>query len=191
MAIKIIYFDKIDCQFPFQYNGAWYDTCTTAGRGSYWCSIDTVYTNRWASCSGQCPQLALVLVPTGNHTSCLSADPSAISKAPNSTEITTILSVHNTARSSVSPTAMNMPKMAWDSRLARIAQSRAMQCIFQHDCDSCKKVLNDRTTSVGQNIFTQSGGSFNWGTAVSAWVGEIQYFSYGSQSGSTTGNWEG
>lgn len=191
-AIKcLICFKQIDCTFPFQYNGVWYDTCTLAGRNFYWCSIDAVYSNRWSSCSTQCPQLALSLVQTDNHTSCQSISPNAIALSPNSSEISTILSLHNTARSIVSPTAANMALVGWDIRLARIAQSRSNQCIFAHDCASCRKILNNRTTNNGQNAFSQSGGSFSWTSPVNAWLNEKQYFVYGSASGSSTGNWAG
>ena len=82
-----------------------------------------------------------------------------------------------------------MASITWDTRLARIAQSRSDMCIFSHDCGNCRKILNNGTVYVGQNAFMQSGGQFNWSSAVQAWLNEIQYFVYGSPSGSSTGNW--
>ena len=72
---------------------------------------------------------------------------------------------------------------------ARIAQSRANQCIFSHDCS--RTALNNRTVHNGQNIYMQTGGTFSWASAVNAWLAEKQYFVYGSATGSSTGNWAG
>ena len=71
--LLIHYFYHVDCQFPFQYNGIWYDTCTDIDRGFFWCSIDTIYVNRFANCAEQCPELARILVKSDAgelHTSC-------------------------------------------------------------------------------------------------------------------------
>ena len=161
-------------------------------RAFNWCSIDTIYSNRYAQCAQQCPQLARILVQTDSgqsHTSCQPSSPSAISLQPNITQINTILSLHNNARSIVVPTAANMPRIVWDSRLARVAQSRANQCIFAHDCGNCRRLLNNATIYVGQNAYAQGGGSFDWSSPVQAWLGEKKFFAYGSSSGSSTGNW--
>jgi hypothetical protein len=177
---------KIDCQFPFQYKGVWYDICTNVDRGYYWCSIDTIYANRFAPCAEECPELARILVQSDSvqHTSCQPRGSSfTLSLAPDQTAIDTILTLHNDARSSVSPTASSMPMLIWDTRLARIAQSRSDQCIFDHDCGNCRRVLNLGTSVyVGQNAYYQSGGSFDWTGALNAFLSEIEYFSYGGSN---------
>jgi hypothetical protein len=77
-----------------------------------------------------------------------------------------------------------MASVIWDPRVARIAQSRSDQCIFAHDCGSCRKMLNYPTYYIGQNAFAQSGGSFDWVGAIGAFISEKQYFKYGGpQSG--------
>jgi hypothetical protein len=156
-------------------------------RGYYWCSIDAIYTNRFASCSQKCPELARILVQsdTGQlHTSCQPRGSSfTLSLAPDRTGIDTILTLHNNARSIVSPTASSMSMLRWDTRLARIAQSRSDQCVFAHDCGDCRKVLNlGASVYVGQNAFSQSGGSFTWTSAINAFLNEKQYFSYGGSN---------
>ena len=178
---------KIDCTFPFLYNNVWYDTCTNIDRGFYWCSIGSVYANMFAKCTSQCPELARILVATDSgqlHTSCQPRGSTFTqSLFPNQTSINTILSLHNNARSKVSPTASSMSSLRWDVRLARIAQSRSDQCIFAHDCANCRRVLNlGKSVYVGQNAFSQSGGSFDWTGAINAFLSELQYFSYGGSN---------
>ena len=118
------------------------------------------------------------------HTSCQSSSSSlTLTLEPNQTSITTILSLHNNARSSVSPTAISMAQLTWDSRLARVAQSRANQCIFAHDCNNCRKLLNlGQTVSIGQNAFSQTRGTFSWTDAMNLFLSEKNYFAYGSSN---------
>ena len=153
---------------------------------NYWCSIDSTYSNRWAKCERMCPQLAILLTQTDNgqvHTSCQPRGSTFTkSLAPNSTDINTILNVHNNARRIVNPTPALMPAVSWDFRVARIAQSRSDQCIFAHDCGDCRRMLNYPSYYIGQNAFAQSGGSFDWTGALNAFLSEKQYYSYGSST---------
>ncbi len=55
------------------------------------------------------------------------------------------------------PTPAKKSSLGWDNRLARIAKSRANQCIFSHDCTNCRTALNIRTNTNGQNIYMQTG----------------------------------
>ena len=159
-------------------------------RGFYWCSIDMIFANRYATCAMECPELARILVaPNNNHTSCLKRNPIGISLEPNQSVINTILSLHNDARNTVNPSATSMSKIIWDFRLARIAQKSSDQCTFGEDCNDCRTLLNNRTIYVGQNSFAQfSYGAFSWETAINSWLNEKKNFLYGV--GSITGNWE-
>jgi hypothetical protein len=106
-----------------------------------------------------------------------------MSLSPNQTLINTILSLHNNARSIVSPTALTMSALRWDFRLARIAQSRSDQCVFAHDCGNCRLILNlGSPVYVGQNAFSQTGGTFDWTSAINAFLSEKQYFSFGGSN---------
>ena len=105
-------------------------------------------------------------------------------KLSNQIEINTILNAHNDARSIVSPTAAKMASVVWDSRLARIAQSRSDQCIFAHDCNGCRKMLNYPNYDIGQNAYW-SYGSFDWVSAIGAFISEKQYFTYGGPQNGT------
>ena len=149
---------ELDCVFPFYYNNRWYDSCTQDGRGLvYWCSLDQVYLNKWATCSESCPQLAKMAVTgTEVHDSCLVVPPErgVRSLFPTDCDIDIILRQHNEVRSNVSyplvnktqsfPQAANMMPLSWDIRLARLAQKWiewvAANQTFQHDCQNCKVI---------------------------------------------------
>jgi hypothetical protein len=119
------------------------------------------------------------------HTSCQPKGSTYTqSLIPDQTSINRILTLHNNARSSVTPTASSMSALRWDFRLARIAQSRSDQCIFDHDCGNCRKVLNyGLAVNVGQNAFSKSGGSFDWTGTINAYLSELRNFRHG-KSGS-------
>ena len=189
---RLQFFFKIDCQFPFQYKGEWYDTCTAVDNvlitnsNNYWCSIDSSYSNRWAKCETMCPQLAILLTQTDNgqvHTSCQPRGSTFTkSLAPTHRERMEILDVHNSARRKVFPSPALMPSVTWNHKVARIAQSRADQCIFDHDCVGCRRLLNFHSYHIGQNAFIQSGGSFNWTAALNNFLNQKQYYNYGSSN---------
>lgn len=160
--------------FPFKYNNVWYDSCTSVNANYYWCSVDTIYSSRWVRCANRCPQLALLATQsslTDIHTSCTDPSPEFISSmSPNQTDIDTILKLHNNARSSVNPRAALMASVAWDWRMARLAQAAANLC-DGGDCGNCRTLLNNQTVSIGQNT-VQLSGTLNWQSAFSTWTSD-------------------
>jgi len=99
----------------------------------------------------------------------------------------TILRVHNQLRAKVArgdeqagapgpqPSASNMIEMTWDEELARVAQTHADQCVFDHDCSDCRRVARFK---VGQNLYTQSQShrknlELDWGNAIKEWYNEV------------------
>lgn len=147
-----------DCMFPFYYNNKWHDGCTNDGKDTYWCSLDRVYSNKWAKCQEACPLLAKKLMstndPNNTHTSCLTIPNfNFISHFPNNDDINYILQYHNKLKSDVPlptanglklPYASNMRPMLYDIGLARNAQRwvdyLASKNSFTHDCPACRKL---------------------------------------------------
>lgn len=155
---------ELDCTFPFQYKGVWYDTCTDVDSpGNYWCSITTIYSNKKAQCEEKCPLLARNLVKNvqDNHTSCRQPDSDWRSFYPTESEIQTILTLHNAERSIVSPEASDMKELFWDLSLARLAMNLAATGVFAHDCSNCRRLLNKRTVHNGQNLWISFGLNYN------------------------------
>ena len=172
---------KADCVFPFQVNGVWYDTCTNLNSGSnFWCSLDQVYTNRRAFCAQSCSFLARRL--TNNHSSCLRPASNASPYFPDASAISTILTLHNNARSVVNPSASDMRVISWDIGLSRLAQRRAENCQFAHDCANCRVLVNNRSISVGQNAYMAFFKPTNqvtfWTGVVKSWTDESVDFTY-------------
>jgi hypothetical protein len=183
---------KIDCQFPFQYNGVWYDVCTNIGRDYFWCSIDSIYENRFAPCAQECPALARIKVqPTIDwngfnqlHATCLNkGDEFTRSLAPDQTTIDKILDLINSARSNVSPTAIAMPAIRWDTRLARIAQRKSDSCQNILNCWSCSTVLNyGPSVYVRQLSYLSYDENFNWTKSLNGDLGQKKYFTYSEEN---------
>ena len=159
-SLRAVY--EVDCKFPFQYKGIWYDTCIRTDAPTFWCSIDSVFVNRFAFCTQECPVLASSLMvgqdASQTHTSCSSRNAQAVSLFPSQADIVKILSAHNTQRAAA-PTATDLAALVWDFGLARLAQRRADTCLFAHDCYSCRKLVNNRTITVGQNAYSSYGYS--------------------------------
>ncbi|XP_057366182.1 peptidase inhibitor 16-like [Daphnia carinata] len=100
-----------------------------------------------------------------------------------------ILQTHNTLRSIVAsgqesrgqpgpqPQASNMQMMMWDEELAAVAQRHAEQCLFEHDCNECRKVAR---FPVGQNLAVEwTNGPrlpINWKKQVTRWYEEVAEF---------------
>uniref|UniRef100_A0A0N8B0Y2 Venom allergen n=1 Tax=Daphnia magna TaxID=35525 RepID=A0A0N8B0Y2_9CRUS len=100
-----------------------------------------------------------------------------------------ILQTHNTLRSIVAsgqesrgqpgpqPRASNMQMMTWDDELATVAQRLAEQCLFEHDCNECRKVGR---FPVGQNLAVEwtTGPPLptNWKKQVTRWYEEVEEF---------------
>nr|CAH0104826.1 unnamed protein product [Daphnia galeata] len=100
-----------------------------------------------------------------------------------------ILEAHNALRSIVAsgqesrgqpgpqPQASNMQIMTWDVELANVAQRLAEQCLFEHDCNECRKVGR---FPVGQNLAVEwtTGPPLpiNWKKQVTRWYEEVVEF---------------
>ncbi len=96
----LIVFFKLNCIFPFIFNGNWTDTCLEKVNqpNNFWCSLDRVFANRSVSCEQSCPLLARNAVkdnPSLVHTMCLSSNAGAIPLFPDSSQIAIILNEHN------------------------------------------------------------------------------------------------
>ena len=165
--------------------------------------IDTIYTNRFATCDQECPILARILVQKFNgrlkHIVCAPRGSSfLLSLAPNKTDIDTILDLHNNARSIVSPTATSMSSVKWDARLARLAQIKTEQCNLDNACTDCQHPLNfgsfrrairinwqiywDPIFNIGNSYYASSDQDFNWYEAINVFLSSKQYFSYGASN---------
>lgn len=132
-----------------------------------------------------CPQIYLRY--SNDHSYCKAAKKTCnpIVKQITQQEIALILKLHNDYRHQVAtgqtklPKAGDMLEMVWDNELAAIAQKRAEQCEFSHDCANCRRVQN---FGVGQNIANEFITNSpvippsNWPLAVEGWYDEIQYF---------------
>ena len=142
LFIDTIYF-KVNCIFPFIYNGNWTDQCVESKETpqTYWCSLDKIFNNRSVPCEQRCPLLARQLMvndASQTHTTCLNPSPQSSSLFPDKEQIDIILAEHNRVRSEVDPPAADMRVVYWDYGLARLAQRWAENCVFDHDCSECR-----------------------------------------------------
>uniref|UniRef100_T1DPC1 CAP-Lyc-1 n=1 Tax=Lychas buchari TaxID=1330406 RepID=T1DPC1_9SCOR len=143
----------------------------------------------WAGAVSHCP--ALYLRYSNRHTFCQSKNDKCQIKRSGVTldERDTILELHNSIRNEIAlgkdasgkrlPHAGNMLEMEWDEELAQVAQKLADRCIFNHDCDECRKVEN---FDVGQNLYTATVTATkpphpSWKDAIQAWYSEVHRFS--------------
>ena len=110
---------------------------------------------------------------TSTHTSCTYPVPTFITDFPASqTDINNILALHNNARSSVSPTAALMASVSWDWRMARLALLASKLCTGTYgpgDCGNCRKLLNNKTVSIGQ-LSVKLNGKLSWQSAFNSWM---------------------
>ncbi|XP_045131762.1 CRISP/Allergen/PR-1-like [Portunus trituberculatus] len=111
-----------------------------------------------------------------------------LARGVSSEEAAFIVAEHNKLRSKVArgeeargkpgpqPSGANIRALEWDEELATVAQRHADQCVFEHDCNECRKV---ERFSVGQNIY-MTMASFkdksDWSGAVTAWYDEVAQF---------------
>jgi hypothetical protein len=175
---KARYAEEVDCVFPFQYKGVWYDTCTNADRPFYWCSLNTVYTDKFAPCKAKCPLLAKYLMgsKTQTHSSCLEMAADVIVHYPTDADEQAIIDRHNLIRSEVTD-ATNMRKVYWDRFLSRTVTKFSGFLVgsnqFKHDCGECRQPMNGGWLPVGQNLFMMSGvknfSSDFWQSMLDAW----------------------
>ncbi|KAM9268590.1 peptidase inhibitor 16 isoform 1-T1 [Morus bassanus] len=77
-----------------------------------------------------------------------------------------ILDEHNKYRSRVSPPAMDMLKMSWDTELEAFAQAYAEKCIWDHNKDRGRR---------GENLFAMAP-TLDLEFAVEDWNGEEKYY---------------
>ncbi len=181
---------KIDCVFPFQYKGVWRDKCIKGDTKNYWCSLDTIYANRTAKCSEECPFIAREAVKNEpdkpKHTSCINSKQGIKGHFPNAQEIKFIVSEHNRIRSEVKPSAIYMRVVSWSNSLARLAQRWAESGIIDHDCMKCRQLINNRSLTIGQNGFFGIGMKYNgtsfWNKVILSWENEKKDFTYGDSN---------
>ncbi|CAF0845819.1 unnamed protein product [Brachionus calyciflorus] len=191
---------ELDCVFPFQYKGVWYDTCINVDRteGIFWCSTDRIFNYKFAICEQECPLIARNLVKDDvdeSHTSCRKAGNGWIGILPSVDSIKEILDLHNNERAIVNPTAADMKVLTWDNDLARLAMNLAMTGEFGHDCGNCRRVLSKKDIYNGQNLYASWGSTFKevdtWKSAVTAWIQEKKDWIYdiGSKNGQVVGHY--
>ncbi|NXD65631.1 PI16 inhibitor, partial [Eolophus roseicapillus] len=77
-----------------------------------------------------------------------------------------ILDGHNKYRSQVSPPAMDMLKMSWDTELEAFAQAYAEKCIWDHNKERGRR---------GENLFAMAP-TLDLEFAVEDWNGEEKYY---------------
>ncbi|XP_075632036.1 peptidase inhibitor 16 isoform X2 [Balearica regulorum gibbericeps] len=77
-----------------------------------------------------------------------------------------ILDEHNKYRSQVSPPAMDMLKMSWDTELEAFAQAYAEKCIWDHNKERGRR---------GENLFAMAP-TLDLEFAVEDWNGEEKYY---------------
>ncbi|XP_010131458.1 PREDICTED: peptidase inhibitor 16, partial [Buceros rhinoceros silvestris] len=77
-----------------------------------------------------------------------------------------ILDEHNKYRSQVSPTAVDMLKMSWDTELEAFAQAYAEKCIWDHNKERGRR---------GENLFAMAP-TLDLEFAVEDWNGEEKYY---------------
>jgi hypothetical protein len=93
-----------------------------------------------------------------------------------------------------------MRQVYWDISLASLAQVwvefLAATKTFDHDCNSCRLLLNNQSISVGQNLYAVENLAYDtvtiwdWAILTKGWYGEKYNFLYGASYGSTTGNFD-
>lgn len=176
---------EVDCQFPFYYNGTWHDKCVFNSTGSkWWCSLDNLFnkTYLYAQCEMECPLLARNIASL-NHTACAEAHPRLEeSILPSEDDIKEIVDYHNRIRAELAHEAVDLRELTWDQSLAQMALRKAETCNHEHDCNSCRRLLNNRSISVGQNGFSAWGTLQPpelWTYAVDGWYAEKEDFKYG------------
>ncbi|XP_054724749.1 CRISP/Allergen/PR-1-like [Uloborus diversus] len=145
------------------------------------------------SVPNECPSLYLRY--SLNHSYCAPANNSCqiFYRGVTQNEINFILRYHNDVRSVVAtgketkggglPKAANMLEMVWDTELASVAQKRAENCVYEHDCSDCRRVGN---FAVGQNIaYTQlicygkadcKSNTADWNKVLTMFYEEVKQF---------------
>ena len=159
--------NEVDCRFPFNYKGVWYDKCTKTDATYFWCSIDLYYNGRYVKCEQECPKLARISnigsnLPKGQngHVMCWNTISGWAGLPLTNNDINLIVSEHNNIRGNVSVPAAKMRSVSWDWGLARQCQRLAENGDFNH---YVHPLLNNKSSGVGQNLYASFGSAFNNG----------------------------
>ncbi|KAL8570082.1 hypothetical protein ACOMHN_033761 [Nucella lapillus] len=108
-----------------------------------------------------------------DHTMCKEDDPRVTTTGVSAADRQTILDIHNSNRSTVSPAATNLAPLVWSDKIAEVAQKMAQSCPDDHDKVRWVPSLG---LTVGQNL---ASGQANWAQAVLAWSAEEADYTYG------------
>lgn len=118
-------------------------------------------------------------------TACSTAQKTTYIPSANCTRTTSIaegfVCAHNEVRTQVSPSATQpLPAVKWNKELARVAQSYAERCIFEHNPDSTKeyKEISGKNDYVGENLFMTTAFAVTPAEAVQSWASEAQDYDY-------------
>jgi uncharacterized protein YkwD len=88
---------------------------------------------------------------------------------------------HNEVRVQVSPSATPpLPLVEWNEELARVAQSYAERCIFEHNSERTKQyeAISGKNDYVGENLYLSTAFSITPAEAVQSWASEAQDYNY-------------
>lgn len=104
------------------------------------------------------------------------------------TERDVLLAQHNQSRSSATPSAANMTRLAWDPNLETVAQNWAAQCNFSHNANrnNAYAGLSSNTGSVGENLYITTSSRASALTSASGatalWAAEVADYSFATNS---------
>ncbi|KAL8571066.1 hypothetical protein ACOMHN_010527 [Nucella lapillus] len=128
--------------------------------------ISVRMTECFASCTAEYANII-------DHTMCKEDDPRVTTTGVSAADRQTILAIHNSNRSTVSPAATNLAPLVWNDKIAEVAQKMAQSCPDDHDTVRWVPSLG---LTVGQNL---ASGQANWAQAVLAWSSEEADYTYG------------
>lgn len=188
---------EVDCKFPFQYKGVWYDNCIKVDSVNFWCSLDKIFNGKFAFCANSCPILSkrlLNMMDYGKmHSNCLQPKTGVSPLFPTDAQAQIIVAAHNQIRSRVT-FASDLRVIEYDLDVARTAQRKAETCTFSHDCANCRKLPNNSTLGIGQNAYMawgDIGSDLNsiWQKIIDSWASEIKDFRYGGPHSGIVGHY--
>lgn len=84
---------------------------------------------------------------------------------------------HNEVRTQVTPPATPpLPPVKWNKELARVAQSYAENCIFEHNSERTKQyeTISGKNDYVGENLYMSTAFAITPAEAVQSWASEAQ-----------------
>uniref|UniRef100_F7IGP3 GLI pathosis related 1 n=2 Tax=Callithrix jacchus TaxID=9483 RepID=F7IGP3_CALJA len=141
----------------------------------------------WLAPSGHPPHPSMALKKFSNlWTLCLCLVASRSSKIPSITDphfINDCVEAHNEWRGKVNPPAANMKYMIWDKGLAKVAQTWANQCKFEHNsCLDTSYGCYAALEFIGENMWLGEITSFTPKLAITVWYNETQFYDFNSLS---------